>query len=184
MSPSEPGIQSVVVRDTGEKLEVRILVENPLERAVHMYESFETFRYDPVTKTLELNLYRRPRDSADPAPTLARIPRLVAIDPESTFEIAFEVPRVFTTFGPSDDPRRPRFVTIPVHEATRVVVEIAGSDTPFYRDPRLPDRKGAGPVSTEELGRELIKWAQWNLRAECEGPSSEDPKDPTEPAGD
>ena len=137
MPTPELTITHAELRDDLEKKEMSLLVRlhNPGPRTLHAYASIRALRYDPATKTLEVQL----SDRGLREPGLSGnfpLPKFTSIDPNGEATLELTVPRTIARLKPGHGQIAPIVEEFPAHEAENVTIEVAYAGTPFYRDPR------------------------------------------------
>jgi hypothetical protein len=167
--PDDISIPSVTALDdeAAGMLELRVRIRNSAKRTMHVCSSVRAVRYDPATKTLEVQLSDRGLQELSMNGTFS-LPTFQSVDPEDEIQMTVSVPRTIARFVPGTNEIAPVIEELPAHEAETIDVEIAYSGTPFYRDPRRrPDNSPRamvvawaeghatyhGPLSKEGAGR-------------------------------
>lgn len=123
------------------RLMVWIVVRNDSERTVHAYATARKINYDPGERELELEL-----NDENPAPigsaSTRALPRFAAVEPGAEQAIELSLPPVMRKMAAEVEEGSIVFEELPVHEAERVKVNVAWSDTPFYPDVREGGKGG------------------------------------------
>jgi hypothetical protein len=147
-SKNELKITDVSLNDDAKKLGLRVSLQNPGDRTLHMYATVRAIRYDAATKTLEVQLSDRGLRDVRPNSTFLH-PKFTAIDPNSETTLELTLPRTIARLKQGQRLIAPVVEELPVHEAKNIDVEIAYSGTPFYRDQRPKSGKSPRQVMTD-----------------------------------
>ncbi|WP_446744776.1 hypothetical protein [Silvibacterium acidisoli] len=143
-------IGDVDLQDDAAKLTLRVSLQNQSGRTLHAYATPRALRYDPATKTLEVQLSDRGLQQTRLGSIFLH-PKFIAVDPNSAVTLELPLPRVIARIKPGQEEIAPVVEELPAYEANRIDLEIAYSGTPFYPDPR-PGTKSPRQV--------LIDWAE------------------------
>lgn len=144
-----------------EKVELRVAVRNPNDRALYVISEVRVILYDPAARRLRVQL-------SDTGRTLrpgiaSKIPRMRTIDPMSQAELRLELPPTITRLAPTPPGAELAMEELAIHEAADLELVIGWAATPYYRDPR-PGRGHDAP--------ELTAWQddEVTLNAPLRGP--------------
>jgi hypothetical protein len=144
-------IASVELNDDLKQLTLRLRIQNPGDRTLHACASVRALRYDPATRTLEVQLSDRGLRDTGPRSTFLQ-PKFTSVDPNSETTLELSLPRTIARLKPGHNQIAPTVEELPAHEAQHINVEIAYSGTPFYRDPR--------PKTGKSPRQMMVDWAE------------------------
>jgi hypothetical protein len=158
MAQDDVTITGTTLTDDGQHLHLKIRVHNPSNRTRHLYNSVRALRFDPPSKTLEVQMSdhglaepRSLRYGDELQPTNFILPSFTSVDPRSDGELSISLPRTIMRPDVAKSTSTSlKFEQLPIHEATTVKVDLAWSDTPYYEDPRIP----------YDHRQQLVKWAR------------------------
>jgi len=148
---NELKITGTALRDDQKKLTLTVAIQNTGNRTLHAYATVRALRYDPATRTLEVQL--SDRGLHDPAHQSTFVqPKFTSVDPNSEATLELSLPRAIARLKPGPNQIAPTVEELPAHEAQKIDVEVAYSGTPFYRDPR--------PKTGKSPRQMMIDWAE------------------------
>jgi hypothetical protein len=152
MTVSENSLQATVddvtAGDAG--VTIRLTLENSADRALHYIAGVRAVAYAPETGQLTVRLTDVGRAVVPGGANIA--PVMQFVEPESSVELAIELPAEIVQLAPAADGdlKRVAFVRHRIADTTRIRVELAWADVPFYEDPR----------SSAELQMPSVDWQQ------------------------
>jgi hypothetical protein len=153
-------IESISATDDGTDLNIVIRVRNDTNQTLHAQAVVRGIHYDPATKELRLRLTDRALVGSEPRSWYI-LPKLVAIDPQSTGTIELKQSRYITRISPTSSGPALKIEQLPAHEATSITAEVAWSDKPFYSDPRVKTKK--------TMPEQVVEWERGVAIGRSEG---------------
>jgi hypothetical protein len=154
MSDGDVTITAADFFDDGANLQLHIHLENQTDRTMHACATMRGMRYDSNSRTMEVQL----SDRGLHEPTYGGsfiLPRFTSVDPKGRTTIELALPRTIARLAPGRNQIAPTIQELPAFEAEQVDIEVAHSDTPFYRDPRPTT------VSPRQM---VVRWATGHAR--------------------
>ena len=146
----EMAIRSVRGRDTGSTLAISVELRNDSDRTLHAVREARRVTYDPIARVLDVGVVP---GQPEPQTSSFVLPSFTSVDPHSSMTIEVALPRFLTRLNGATPQGAPIIERVPIHEATAVTVEVAWSDTPFYRDPRQ-----TGMGTDRPIAEQLRNW--------------------------
>jgi hypothetical protein len=150
-------IQDVKGRVDGERIVLDVAVRNPQARTLYAYETVRRIQYDPATRELTVSLHDHHIDADHPiAPHLLQ-PRFAQLEGGTVTPVTITLPRVVRRIRSAAEREggEPMVEVLPIEQATRITIEMAHQDTPYYYNPRLDKveqlRTWGEPVATATL---------------------------------
>ena len=163
-------ITHATLLDDGRRMRLELELHNPSARTLHLVRTLRALRYDPDSRTLEVQLSDRGLEEVSRVDNFIW-PRFTSIDPSGTLRFGITLPRVISRVKPGQaNVRTPIIESLSAHEAREVEVEIAWSRTPFYEDPR-PSVPGPRAM--------LVAWAQGHARVRLRRDADDGPTGPS-----
>jgi hypothetical protein len=145
---------------TEKEIEVVVRVANTASRALHYIADVRAIRYDPATKTLTLALSDEGRQLL---PTIAaNLPTFRFVDPGSEAELRLKIPSRLIKLSRAAPPGQLAFEKHELSEVRDLVVEVAWSDVPFYKDTR------ATAAQSDDVRLPAARWEQHKARSTYE----------------
>jgi hypothetical protein len=145
--------ESIELRAVTAKVEegrfiVRVKVFNPKERTLYAYGEARRVLYDDATGILTVHLHDQHVEEDTIISRHLRQPRFVPLEGNTETEIALSLPKVIKRLRSAAERGESGPVSEQLHisEATRIELEIAHQDTPFYYNPK------------EDNARQLKQW--------------------------
>lgn len=125
-------VKSIGVR--ARQAEMVVQLSNSAGRALHYIADVRTTRYDPATRRLTLAMSDAGRVLV---PSVIEKPPIFRhIDPGGNAELVIKIPERIIKLSRSAPPGELAFETHPLADIEEVVVDIAWSDVPYYKDTR------------------------------------------------
>ncbi len=141
--------------DLQKEMTLRVHLHNTSTRTMHAYSSVRALRYDPATKTLEVQLSDRGLQEMSPSGNFI-LPSFMSVDPQSEATLTVSLPRTIARLAPGQNQIAPIVEELPAYQAEHVDIEVAFSSTPFYRDPRPKTRKTPRKM--------MVDWAEGHVK--------------------
>lgn len=154
----KPDSLSASIKSTAhvdKNVEVVVRLSNAAPRALHYIADVRATRYDPSTRTLTLALSDEGREVIPGA--ISKLPVFRHIDPGGEAEIHVRAPDRIIKLSRSAPPGQLAFETHKLDDVDEVIVEVAWSDVPFYKDTR--------ERAKEDRRLPAARWQQHKARA-------------------